>query len=62
MGTRTHIQKLNIPDFLNQLSHLTDGIVSDVGELRPNESLDEVLEFVAVYDAGPGAQIEQVKF
>jgi hypothetical protein len=27
-----------------------------------NESLDEVLEFVAVCDPGPGAQIEQVRF
>ena len=27
-----------------------------------NESLDEVLNFVAHYDAGPGAQIEQVRF
>ena len=27
-----------------------------------NESLDEVLDFVARYDAGPGAQIEQVRF
>jgi hypothetical protein len=28
---------------------------------HPNESLDEVLEFVAVYDAAPGAQVEQVR-
>jgi hypothetical protein len=28
---------------------------------HPGESLDEVLEFVAVYDAGPGAQVEQVR-
>ena len=27
-----------------------------------NESLDEVLDFVRTYDAGPGAQIEHVRF
>jgi hypothetical protein len=27
-----------------------------------NESLDEVLDFAARYDAGPGAQTQQVKF
>src|SRR5215813_1763602 len=27
-----------------------------------NCSLDEVLDFVTSYDAGPGAQIEQVRF
>jgi hypothetical protein len=28
---------------------------------HPNETIDEVLEFVAVHDPGPGAQIEQVR-
>jgi hypothetical protein len=27
-----------------------------------NESLDEVLNFVSHFDAGPGAQIQQVRF
>ena len=27
-----------------------------------NESLEEVLDFVSCYPAGPGAQIEQVRF
>jgi hypothetical protein len=36
--------------------------IAQSSQLRRHQSIDEVLNFVAHYDAGPGAQIEQVMF
>ena len=49
------------------IDELVVGDASDEGRFvmtssHRNEPLDEVLDFVAGYDAGPGAQIEQVRF
>jgi len=58
------------PAILPKLAEIDEIVVGDGSDSRRfivttshcNEPLEEVLDLVSVYDAGPGAQVEQVRF